>query len=1053
MGNQQSGTVVPYNEEEIGGLETADGKFNEERFRTLMESKASETAGGNSSSPVSVDAQEHLVKLNTTETLFKIFPYVGVGDEHTDNIVMGILNSRAFHVETRDEFGNTLLLIATQHRNEMLVRTLIDHCKSRCDAQNSTGAAALHFSCAAGTFSVSITRKLLDSGAPTSTIESTYGCSPLHYAASCPSADLVRILLEHGANPLAQDSDGYIPEDYATEAGLEENIALLEAAAAAAAAEPPGSPSKDWQIHVDPDSGYSYLYNPKTGERKWKSDADAESASGSQSPPQRQGSAFADLVVDANLVPGASANAGGGGDGDDDDEEEDGEQLSMTIPAAAAVNMAGPLQRLPPAVAILEASAQKARVDHVLNDLGLELDDETRSADRGGGAGATKSSSMLSVLASELASAEAQAPAGGLLGGDAVSVATSVPVLQLWLGAAFSLGAREVAQRASTKVRTMGRKLASAEAQASNEAEKRFVEGQAAEAQGSEAVAAVLQKLEESQKESSTIRATLAEREVAVERLGDELRQERRLREEMAGEQAKIIDQRTSEVTAQAKSSIEKAQAEAKRIVKKVRGDAETQVAQFNQRWLKERTLRRKYYNELETMKGKIRVYCRVRPMNGSERERGCAEALTVVDQSSLEIVNTAGKKFEFEFDRVFKAGDSQSDVFADTARLLQSVLDGFNVCIFAYGQTGSGKTFTMAGEGAIDWDQLGVQLEGERAASQSVEGASSPSGGESGSRPKVNLDEHNPLLGLSPRATVELFRLMARDEDKFEFKVTLSVYELYRDALIDLQYVGKKKNRPKLVVKQDSGGRVTVENAVVSDVNSAAVLQSQLVSCFERRHTASTNMNAESSRSHLVQQIFVEATNKANGAVMIGKLTLVDLAGSERMAKTGASGDTAKEAQSINRSLSALGNVISALSTKSAHVPYRDAMLTQLMRDCLGGNAKTLMFVNVSPADYNASETLTSLGFATRCKKVANKATAATESKAVRKLKRQLAMMKSAGGGGGAAAQSPGPPSGPPSGPPPVSPAAAQAKKGKKKRGGPKGRRPLAARAPSLRE
>ena len=1027
MGNQSSGTVVPYNEEDIHGLEGADGKFNEERFRTLMKSKAEEQAQ-DGDGPRSVDAQEHLVKLNTTETLFKIFPYVGVGDEHTDNIVMGILNSRAFHVETRDEFGNTLLLIATQHRNEALVRMLLDHCKSRCDAQNSTGAAALHFSCAAGTFSLSITRALLEAGAPTITVESTYGCSPLHYAASCPSAALVTILLEHGANPLAQDSDGYIPEDYATEAGLDENIALLLAAGEAARNAPPGSPSKDWQLHVDPDSGYSYLYNPKTGERKWKSDADADGSLGAASPVK---ASFADVVATAAPMVAAAAAIGDSGDDDEGDDEDEGEQLSLTLPAAAAVNVAGPMQRLPPSIAVLEQAAQQRRVAAVLGEVGLDLTgDETNSDDDG--------SSMLSVLASELARAEQAAGAGGsLLDGEAI--ATSAPVLQLWLGAAFSLGAREVAQRASTRVRSLARKLARAESTASTEAEKRFAESQAAQGQASDAVDEVLQKLEASQKEAAAVRATLAERQSTVERLGDELRSERRQREEMAGEQARIIGERTSEVTAQAKSSIERAQAEAKRIVEKTRSDAEAQVTQFNQRWLKERTLRRKYFNELETMKGKIRVYCRVRPMNGSERERQCASAVTVTDDSSLEIISSAGKKHEFEFDRVFKLGDSQSDVFKDTALLLQSVLDGFNVCIFAYvfrlplhpphqlashlvwrdrtllaahnfsspvsfslppslhislvstrnryGQTGSGKTFTMMGEGTIDWDQIGAQLQAETDRT-AAEGSATAGGEDPSGAGRVNLDEHNPMLGLSPRATVELFRLMARDADKFEFKVKLSVYELYRDELVDLLYSGKKKNRPKLVVKQDSGGRVTVEGAVITDVATAAELQvrvqsdfaplfvssysgcslvflfrsfpfafapgdvqSKLVNCMSRRHTASTKMNAESSRSHLVQQIFVEATNKANGAVMIGKLTLVDLAGSERMAKTGATGDTAKEAQSINRSLSALGNVISALSTKSAHVPYRDAMLTQLMRDCLGGNAKTLMFVNISPA------------------------------------------------------------------------------------------------------
>merc|ERR1712224_219012 len=161
-------------------------------------------------------------------------------------------------------------------------------------------------------------------------------------------------------------------------------------------------------------------------------------------------------------------------------------------------------------------------------------------------------------------------------------------------------------------------------------------------------------------------------------------------------------------------------------------------------------------------------------------------------------------------------------------------------------------------------------------------------------------------------------------------------------------------------------------------------------------RHVSATAMNAVSSRSHLVQIITVVSTNKLNGRTISGKLTLVDLAGSERAAKTGASGETMKEAMSINKSLSALGNVISALTSGSKHIPYRDSVLTELMRDCLGGNAKTLMFVNLSPADYNLSEGMSSLNFGRRCKKVTNKATAAVESHALKKLRAQLQKLQS---------------------------------------------------------
>ena len=147
--------------------------------------------------------------------------------------------------------------------------------------------------------------------------------------------------------------------------------------------------------------------------------------------------------------------------------------------------------------------------------------------------------------------------------------------------------------------------------------------------------------------------------------------------------------------------------------------------------------------------------------------------------------------------------------------------------------------------------------------------------------------------------------------------------------------------------------------------------------------------MNAESSRSHLVFSVLIEYTDLMNKKTNTGKLTLVDLAGSERVGKTGATADRLKEAQSINKSLSALGDVISALSTNQKFIPYRNNILTQLMSDSLGGNAKTLMFVNISPADYNAMETQTSLVYASRVKLITNDANKQSDSEEVAKLRR----------------------------------------------------------------
>jgi len=155
--------------------------------------------------------------------------------------------------------------------------------------------------------------------------------------------------------------------------------------------------------------------------------------------------------------------------------------------------------------------------------------------------------------------------------------------------------------------------------------------------------------------------------------------------------------------------------------------------------------------------------------------------------------------------------------------------------------------------------------------------------------------------------------------------------------------------------------------------------------------------MNAESSRSHLVISLVLRTTNRRTGHVVNGKLTLVDLAGSERVEKSGVVGDQLKEATSINKSLSAVGDVIAALSDGQQHVPYRNHTLTMLLSDSLGGSAKTLMFVNCSPADYNAAETASSLGFATRCKTVKIAEPGALQSQ-LAQLQSEVARMKASG-------------------------------------------------------
>ncbi|KAK8716899.1 hypothetical protein V6N13_044190 [Hibiscus sabdariffa] len=378
------------------------------------------------------------------------------------------------------------------------------------------------------------------------------------------------------------------------------------------------------------------------------------------------------------------------------------------------------------------------------------------------------------------------------------------------------------------------------------------------------------------------------------------------------------------------------------------------QLAEFEALYKEEQVLRKRYFNTIEDMKGKIRVFCRVRPLNEKEMVEKERRVLTGLDEFTVEHPWKDDKAKQHMYDRVFEDNATQEDVFEDTRYLVQSAVDGYNVCIFAYGQTGSGKTFTIYGS------------------------------------------DNNP--GLTPRAIAELFKILRRDGNRFSFSLKAYMMELYQDTLVDL-LLPKNAKRLKLDIKKDAKGMVAVENATVLPISTFEELKSIIQRGSERRHTSGTQMNEESSRSHLILSIVIESTDLQTQSVARGKLSFVDLAGSERVKKSGSVGGQLKEAQSINKSLSALGDVISALSSGSQHIPYRNHKLTMLMSDSLGGNAKTLMFVNVSPAESNLDETYNSLTYASRVRSIVNDASKNVSSKEVARLKKLVAYWKEQAG------------------------------------------------------
>lgn len=427
----------------------------------------------------------------------------------------------------------------------------------------------------------------------------------------------------------------------------------------------------------------------------------------------------------------------------------------------------------------------------------------------------------------------------------------------------------------------------------------------------------------------------------------------------------------------------------------------EHERGQLYNEFVEEQALRKQYFNEIEDLKGRIRVFCRVRPMSGSEKERKCQPIIKVLDDMHVRLQHPEDKNsplrrkkedLEFAFDACFGPDKNQLDVFKDVKRLIQVAIDGYNVCVFAYGQTGSGKTYTLMGAA--------------QNATETEEKQNSQEGKHGGAEAYLDLDEGS---GVATRSIYELFRLMERDSARFRFEVSMYIIELYKEDMVDLLHEFDDETLrtsieppkpPPLSVHLDPQGIVDVENITKLTVTSAEETLRGLHRAFQKRKITATQMNSQSSRSHLVCSLLIKSTAITSGVTTNGKLTLVDLAGSERASKTGATGDTLKEAQAINKSLLALGDVIQALTTKAKHIPYRNHPLTQLMSDSIGGNAKTLMFVNISPADYNLTETKESLRWATRAKQVTNNSSKNTETAQVRALKEQLERLKRAQAG-----------------------------------------------------
>ncbi|KAG2396998.1 Kinesin-like protein [Vigna angularis] len=355
--------------------------------------------------------------------------------------------------------------------------------------------------------------------------------------------------------------------------------------------------------------------------------------------------------------------------------------------------------------------------------------------------------------------------------------------------------------------------------------------------------------------------------------------------------------------------------------------DLQRRLADAEYKLIEGERLRKKLHNTILELKGNIRVFCRVRPLLPDEScsTEGKIFSYPTSMETSGRAIDLAqnGQKHAFTFDKVFTPEASQEEVFVEISQLVQSALDGY--------KTGSGKTYTMMG------------------------------------RPG-----HPEEKGLIPRSLEQIFQTKQSQQPQgWKYEMQVSMLEIYNETIRDLISTTTRVENgtpgKQYTIKHDANGNTQVSDLTVVDVQSAKEVAFLLNQAANSRSVGKTQMNEQSSRSHFVFTLRIYGVNESTDQQVQGVLNLIDLAGSERLSKSGSTGDRLKETQAINKSLSSLSDVIFALAKKEDHVPFRNSKLTYLLQPCLGGDSKTLMFVNISPDPSSVGESLCSLRFASR--------------------------------------------------------------------------------------
>ncbi|BDA40756.1 Kinesin-like protein KIN-4A [Coccomyxa sp. Obi] len=362
-------------------------------------------------------------------------------------------------------------------------------------------------------------------------------------------------------------------------------------------------------------------------------------------------------------------------------------------------------------------------------------------------------------------------------------------------------------------------------------------------------------------------------------------------------------------------------------------------------------SLREKDGNEYSALQSRsaVKVVVVVRPLLEAEKQKGGSPCVEVPESCVVQLPAKRGgtEGYRYDFDRVYKMSSPGRQMFAEVVQpLLDRFMQGFNTTVFAYGQTGSGKTYTMGT--AATFRQMSSGEEGD---------------------------------GIIPRSMRYIFDSLTTIQDAYDVSIKVSFIEIYQDDIRDL--LDADSYMP-INVRESPERGTFLENVQEVEVRSVAEVARLLEAGNLHRAVAAHNLNEHSSRSHAICTLHLEQRRRPHAPpaakdiprFLRAKLHLVDLAGSERAKETGTTGQQFAEGVNINKGLSALGNVIGALSEGASrkHIPYRDSKLTRLLQDSLGGNSETLMVACVSPANFNYEPTLSTLRYASRARSIQNR-------------------------------------------------------------------------------